>query len=291
MTEPTFDTQWQPEPRDPRWSTAAAIAALFAIVAGGVGVVAFTLLDREEEAPLATASAPIPPSDTAAAIPAPPDPAVAALEAQEEVEKLQQELTQAQEQILAFQEDEAQDQVQAEAGRARRAELNAEIDRLKGALAQAEAERDSLRAELASTLARLDEQIALTARVEEEREIWHAASDQNLWAAFVQSAKVELCDKGTRKAHGRCHETIGMVLTAEARADFDHCVRSKGAVPGLIQVADGAEAPAFSKPFPEGTRLGRKDWYIQYCDPTLPEATMAQDGGMIDPTILVVASR
>ena len=209
---------------------------------------------------------------------APTDPAAAALAAQAQVEQLELQLEEA-----LFRARAAEDGADANP------ELAAEVARLDRALRKAKGERNAAREDLAQALANLDAQIGLTVEAERQRDTWRSASTDNLWAAFVQSAKVDLCDRGTRKAMARCQESVATALGGESRTQFDLCVTRQQTVPVLTQIKDGDGVPANSKPFPDGSRLGRKDWYVQYCDPTLPEAMLA-DASPIDPAIMVVAT-
>lgn len=289
------DPEWLNEvPQKTPIGLVALLTGLAVTLGGGALFLATTWKAEAPEEPVATVAAPAEDSsaDLAEAAPPPPDPMQVATEAQERVTRLQAELDEATARIEAFEADEAKDAERSAAARQRWREMEAEVARLQVALADATAERDALRTELASTLKQLDEQIALTARVEKEREVWKKASTDNLWAAFVQSTKVKLCDRGTRKSMSRCQETVAAAFGADARQRFDHCVAARQSVPALVEVDRRSDPPAFSEPFPEGARQIDKEWHVVYCDPTLPEANIASSANELpEPTVMVVATR
>jgi hypothetical protein len=164
----------------------------------------------------------------------------------------------------------------AERGRALSAELaaaKAELEALRGQLETALSEQRRLEGELSVTVARLeatedklDAQIVATERAEEDALVAH-------WGAFIQDAQLEICEKGSRKKLGACREVVEAKVGAPAvRTVFEHCVRSKQATPSVREAAKDAPLPPYSRWIDEEDRIV-KGWYIQLCDPTLPEAT------------------
>jgi len=194
------------------------------------------------------------------------------LEVQDRVRSLQEELADKEAQLVALQDQQEVDEArQAEARRVWR-DMEAEVASLRVQLAEAEAERDQLRVELTDTLQDLDRQIAETNRYKQEAIRYKEESTVNLWSAFLNNAKVQICDRGSRRRHAKCHESVEAALNADVRSRFTTCVDSYQAVPVLRKAEKDDPIPQFAEELPEDNRFTRKGWYISFCDPTLPEA-------------------
>lgn len=193
--------------------------------------------------------------------------------AQNKVNTLQQQLADKERELSQMKREKEVDEAKREVARRRWREMEQEIASLRIQLAEAEAERDELRGELKQTLRDLDRQIAQTQKYKAEAQHFKQESTKNLWAAFGANAKVEMCDRGTRRRHENCHETVDAVL-AGYRERFTHCVDSQQAVPVLKQLdnKDG-QLPQFAEWLPDDNKFTKKGWYVIFCDPTLPEAT------------------
>lgn len=203
---------------------------------------------------------------------------LATLQAQQaKIEALQSDLEAREAEVAALKAQDIQDESRRAAARERWKAMEAEIEQLRGALAAAEAERDALRGELKQALADLDTQIAENQRVRQRARVYKKANTQNLWSAFVNNAKVEICDKGTRRAHDRCHSAVDSFFDGDAYTRFAACVNTQQAVPVLQQADRDAKVPTHSAALPDDNRFTRKGWYVLYCDPELPEAVAADD--------------
>ncbi|MFT4975819.1 MAG: hypothetical protein ACI8S6_001712 [Myxococcota bacterium] len=203
---------------------------------------------------------------------------LAALQAQQqEVEALQAQLEEREAELAALRAEDEHDAERAAAARERWRSMEAEIAGLREQLAAVEAERDELRGELKSALAEIDTQIAENKRVRQRARAYKAANTDNLWSAFLSDAKVQICDKGTRRAHARCHEAVAAFFDASSQERFVGCVDTRSAMPVLQQADRSAEVPTHSAMLPEDNRFTRKGWYVLYCDPTLPETVAAGD--------------
>jgi hypothetical protein len=245
-------------------------------------------LVRTHQAELRQVAAPEP-GPTAAAVEAPPaEPATRAAEAQRLVEELEERLGSAQAELedLRLRAETAGEEAALAVARA--AALEAEVTRLDQALARARGQRDGARAELVEALARLDAQIGQTRMAEQDRDTWKAASHDNLWAAFVEGAKVDLCEKGTKRGLERCHAAVSATLDATARLRFDDCLERQMTAPVLVRVDAPEAAPEGSVPFPGDSRPGRQGWHVQFCDAALPEA-LATAPEEPDPAVMVLA--
>jgi len=103
-------------------------------------------------------------------------------------------------------------------------EMESEIEQLKTDLAQAESERDEVMVELKTTIRKLERQIRETEKAKAEADFYKNESTVNLWSAFVAQAKVEICDRGTRKRHEKCHEAVAGALDKMSKDRFRECV-------------------------------------------------------------------
>ena len=192
-------------------------------------------------------------------------------DAQTEVENLKALLAAREGELSRRQEqDEVDAERQAVAARRWRA-MEEEIEHLQARLSEAELERDDLIVELRETVQALNEQIEKTERAKQIARHYKRQSVENLWSAFFAEAKVKLCDRGTRRRHRRCHEAVEASLNEFVQDRFTTCVDTYQATPLLLKREDREELPMFSGFLDEEVRFTR-GWYIQYCDPTLPEA-------------------
>lgn len=250
------------------FATALASLALGALLGGVVAWVAKPEQQREIQVPREL---------TAAELEAACAPAIA--ETAEELEAANEKVAVLTKEVAAqeakVQELEAEMSRRSSRGRALVAELEAakkELAEVKAQLAQAQEEKARLVEELSATVAkleeteeRLEEQIQLTQRAKED-------ALTNKWYRFLNDAQLDICEKGNRKKLGRCRETVVATLkTDDMQNRFAHCVRSRQATPSVHELQRGQELPQFSEYLNEDERVTR-GWYVQLCDPTLPEA-------------------
>ncbi|MFT4975179.1 MAG: hypothetical protein ACI8S6_001066 [Myxococcota bacterium] len=207
---------------------------------------------------------------------------VRVMEAQTRVSALQQQLSSKEQELSVLKQEAEQNSANREVARRRWREMEAEVASLRVQLTQAESERDELRTELKQTLRDLDRQIVQTQRFQAEAQHFKQESTKNLWSAFGSNAKVEMCDRGTRRRHENCHETVEAAI-APYRDLFSTCVDSQQAVPVLKQ-GDRKEdtLPEFAEWLPDDNKFTKKGWYVIFCDPTLPEAT-DEEAAMVRP--------
>jgi len=193
-------------------------------------------------------------------------------DAQTEVEQLKALLEARQEELGRYEEQEIEDKDRRAAAAVRWKAMETEIEALKVRLVEAEQERDQLLEELKLTVQALDEQIEKTEKAKEVAKKYKRQSVQNLWAAFSAEAKVKICDRGTKRRHTKCHDAVDQALGPRVQDRFQECVNTFQATPLLIQAEKNEELPMFAENLDEENRYLKKGWYIQYCDPTLPEA-------------------
>jgi len=194
------------------------------------------------------------------------------VQAQERVVTLREELEAKEAALAEYKAKEITDEKRRKAAAAKWREMEAELESLRSKLQVAEQERDTLRVELKQTLKDLDRQIAQTQAYKEKAKEYKEKSTVNLWSSFSNGAKVEICDRGTRKRHAKCHEAVEAALSQRMRDKFTTCVDTYQAVPELRKLEKGDAMPAFAETLPDDNKFTRKGWVIVFCDPTLPEA-------------------
>ena len=192
--------------------------------------------------------------------------------AQERVVTLREELEAKEAALAEYKAKEITDEKRRKAAAAKWREMEADLESLRSQLQVAEQERDTLRVELKQTLRDLDRQIAQTQAYKEKAKEYKEKSTVNLWGAFSNGAKVDICDRGTRKRHAKCHDAVEAALSPRIRDKFTLCVDSYQAVPELRKLEKGDPMPAHAESLPDDTKFTRKGWVIVFCDPTLPEA-------------------
>jgi uncharacterized membrane protein YgaE (UPF0421/DUF939 family) len=200
-----------------------------------------------------------------------------AQEAQSKVSSLQSQIEAKEAELAKMKAEKVSDDSRRAAAQQKWKAMEAEIADLRGRLQVAETERDQVRTELRQTLQELDRQVAETAKYKEKAIEYKEKSTTNLWSSFLNEAKVEICDRGTRNRHERCHEAVEGALTESIRNKFTHCVDSNQATPALRQLDRREALPQWAERLPDNNKFTRNDWVIVFCDPTLPEAGGVDD--------------
>lgn len=202
-----------------------------------------------------------------------------AMKAQSRVESLQNDLAAKEEELAKLKAEDIKDEKRRAAATKKWREMEAELETLRSQLTEAETERDTLRNELKDTLVQLDKQIAETKKFKKKAKVYRAKaiqykteSTENLWKSFGAEAKVEICDRGSRKRHEKCHAAVNTALTPAIRSKFEQCVDTYQAVPVLRQLEKGEKMPNLAQELPNDNKFTKKGWVIIWCDPTLPEA-------------------
>jgi hypothetical protein len=153
------------------------------------------------------------------------------------------------------------------AGAALKRELEAaqaDLASTKEQLQVAIAEQQRLVVELQGTREELDVQKVKTTEAKNE-------SYDNNWQAFVNGAQLQVCEKGSRKKLGKCRESMVDALSP-LRDTYVHCLRTGQATPTLDEAEKKQdELPQFAQWLDQDNKV-LKGWFIQLCDPTLPEA-------------------
>ena len=138
-------------------------------------------------------------------------------------------------------------------------------DLLESEKANLVAQLTQTRTVLAQTEEALDDQIDLTEEVHED---W---IDQH-FERFVNAAQLEICERGNRKKLGACRETVtGLLRRDKVVVAFEHCLRSGQEAPMVVNHDIDGPLPMFASYLDQRDKVVR-DWAVQSCDPTLPEA-------------------
>lgn len=284
------NTQKEPESHGAARLIGALIGGVgFAIVVGvGVMVLNERMQPEPSELPPVAQddqSLPIVPDEVAEAtdeLEPPPElsPAEQLREAQHQVETLQTELTARNAELASLEEQlakrDAVDAAARDRARARQAAVEHEIESLKFELAEARTERDALRADLKEALAEVDRQVKQNDRLRTTAVAFKEASSENLWYAFTNNAKVRICDRGTYKRRQSCEEDLDTWFDDKQHAAFTSCVNTQQAVPMLWKAEDDT-IPAQAQRIDARDRERGDDWFVIYCDPSLPETVATRD--------------
>jgi hypothetical protein len=140
----------------------------------------------------------------------------------------------------------------------------AELAEAKRQLEVAIQEKEKLVVQLKSALVDLDAQKEKTTEAKQE-------AYDNGWQAFVNGSQLQVCERGSRKKLGKCREAIVGVLEP-LHDDYERCLRTGQAAPVLAEAEKKQEdLPRYAQWLDQDNKVV-KGWYIQMCDPTLPEA-------------------
>lgn len=199
------------------------------------------------------------------------------LSRQARVENLEAVLKEKEAELEALKKQDEVDETKRQAAAKRWKEIESEIASLKVERDAAVAERDALRVELKDTLKELDRQIVRAETFKAKAKEFKKKSTENDWQAFLANAKLEICDKGTRKRHEKCHEAVDLALGASVVNQFEVCVDGYQARPELRSLERGEELPANAQRLPDDNKFTKKGWAIVFCDPSLPEGQTLDD--------------
>lgn len=157
------------------------------------------------------------------------------------------------------------------------------------------AELEALQAQLTTALAEKAqlEQDLLVSREETSiaRQETAIARDETVdarWNGFVSDAVVSICEKGNRAKLARCKEEVRAAFTAQRASKFKTCVSSRQAAPRLVKVdakVKDPELPRWSEWVDDRSNFTKEKWYVTFCDPTLPEASI-NEGASTGPSSL-----
>lgn len=203
----------------------------------------------------------------------------ALLQAHERVKSLESDIAAREKEIADYKAKAEKDAAGREAAKKKWQAMEQEVASLRVQLASAQQEREQIMTELQTTIKQLNTEIKARQKAEALAQHFKTESTSNLWSAFGANAKVEICDRGTRKRHERCHEAVEAAMLP-FQDKFKTCVDSYQAVPVLKQTEKKSDPlPAFAERLADDNKFTNKGWYIIFCDPSLPEAGANPDMG------------
>lgn len=238
---------------------------------------------------LVSSNEPVPPTaaqTAAACAPEVQEKQAEVVAAQNEVQRLSTEVEVREAKVVALETEMGR---RSERGRAVSRELSAakaELAAAREELAVAYSEQERLRTELTATVEKLEEtEVALT----QQTRLTDLATDDaltNRWARFLNDAQLEICEKGNRKRLGECREIVeAKVGSNRVQNAFEHCVRAKAATPSVVELARDAALPRHANFVDQEDRVVA-GWFVQFCDPTLPEADFFSDPAAAHASVL-----
>ncbi len=152
-------------------------------------------------------------------------------------------------------------------------EKQAELGALQVLLDEARVEQDRLKADL----------VVAHEETTEARQQTNVARNETVdarWDTFKTEAIVSICEKGNRNKLAKCRDEVREMMDSKRAARFKQCVGSKQAVPRLVKAdpkVKDPELPRWSEWFNQDSAFTENKWYLVFCDPTLPEATLGDD--------------
>ena len=159
-----------------------------------------------------------------------------------------------------------------------------ELEKVKEELAEAKlqlAMMEEVKNQLVEQLSRTQERLAVAeADLVEQVAIAEVLRDENgklkddvivqRWFRFVNDAQLSVCEAGGRKKTEECRAAVVKEIS-QIKREFVHCVRSEQAAPMAKHLDKGETLPHFARLMDQDDRH-LEGWYLQMCDPTLPEA-------------------
>jgi hypothetical protein len=136
----------------------------------------------------------------------------------------------------------------------------------------AQEEKNQLIEELKETVITLEK---TEVKLVKQKELTNYAKEDalaNKYQRFIGESQLEVCEKGNRKKLGACREAVTALMEAPSVRDrFAHCLRSGQASPSVAEAEKRqVDLPMFSEWMNQEDKIV-KGWYINFCDPTLPE--------------------
>lgn len=210
------------------------------------------------------------------------DPVRALAVAQERVQSLQAEIDARKAELEDLHNEREGERAAADT---RVAELQQEMAALNGRLQKAQVQRDDLRGRLATALADLDREIGTNNEARRQVVALTSANTENVWVAFTQDAKIDICEQLTERGREKCRERIDGWFDDDRHDRFASCVVHHRTVPSLWRRSGKAALPETAELMDVGPGK-RQDWYVQFCDPTLPEAVIIENARTEPPVFM-----
>ncbi len=141
--------------------------------------------------------------------------------------------------------------------------------------------KDQLVDQLTATQQRLDKtesdlqaQVAITDALRTDNLELKSDMVVHRWFRMITEAQLDICEKGSRRRTEACRESVVSALS-DIRREFVHCVRSEQAAPTVEELPRDAPLPQFARMLQSDDRR-LQGFYVQLCDPTLPEAPVLE---------------
>jgi len=156
--------------------------------------------------------------------------------------------------------------------RAEREAMEEEIANLQLRLETAETERDDALKELEQTVRELNVQIRETKKAKREAARYKDRNTMNSWESFSANAKIAVCGElwvSGKRRNKRCHDSVTDILGPDVKRKFEACVDTYQSTPLFLRIAN-KNLPSHAMRIPKNS-FTKNRWYIQFCDPSLPE--------------------
>ncbi len=181
--------------------------------------------------------------------------------------------------------------------------LGSELEKVKEELAEAKlqlAMMEEVKDQLVEQLSRTQERLAVAeAELVEQVAIAEVLRDENgklkddvivqRWFRFVNDAQLSVCESGGRKKTEDCRGAVVGEI-ARIKREFVHCIRSEQAAPMAKHLDKGETLPHFARLMDQGDRH-LDGWYLQMCDPTLPEKAEPEEVAVSAPPSAISAGQ
>lgn len=272
MTDDSFDDTPPPS------NSALPVAVLFlaALIGSGVGVlIGYTTWGTKPPPPPEKIEVEVlrdytPEELQIACLPLMRQTATTLEEAETQVEALAVQVREKEAQVAALEKKVRAERGAKSVARNELAQAKKELETLQQALTDAETaytelekELKQTKAALSSTKTKLVSEKARTQRAEED-------SVAQRWTGFVTDSLLTVCEKGTKGRIEKCREAVAAAVAPHQRR-YLSCVRSGDTIPSL-RFNDKLESLPSDAIWLDDSNKLIKGWYIEFCDPALPEA-------------------
>jgi len=149
------------------------------------------------------------------------------------------------------------------------AEVRHEVRSLRRTKDQLVDQLSATQAQLERTESDLEAEEAIREALQSERSALIEQAVTSRWLRMITESQLDICERVGRRRRESCRETVVGALKTYRR-EFVHCVRSNEAVPSVHPLDRNERLPPFSFELDPDDRF-LDGWYLQLCDPTLPE--------------------
>lgn len=197
-----------------------------------------------------------------------------------EIETAQAKVTDLQGQVDKKAEEVKVLELKVKKGAKKSAALQKELEERQKELTDLQAQLDDAKAQVVQLQQDLDVSRQETRTARSETQVARTETIDARWAGFKSDAMVQICEKGNRNKLSKCREEVEASLGGDRAGRFKHCLASGQASPRLVKVDKkdkDPDLPRWSEWVDQESKFTSDTWYITFCDPSLPEATMPED--------------